>query len=96
MRGIVYIAAKPLSENDELFVDYRLNPFAGALPSWYAPFDSEGANRRWIDEDSGEGSSTDSGSSSGSNSGSDSGHGDDTNKSPDQDDLLFRKRTPSK
>ncbi len=83
MRGIVYIAAKPLADNEELFVDYRLNPFAGPLPTWYTPFDSEGANRRWYDED---------GKSSASTSDS-NGSGDDAKKVPDDaDDLLFRDR----
>ena len=89
MRGIVYIAAKPLCDNEELFVDYRLNPFAGPLPSWYTPFDSEGANRRWNDEDS----SGNSSSSSDSSGGNGDGNGDDAKKNAtDEDELLFRKR----
>ena len=31
--GMILIAAKPLSTDDELYVDYRLNP-SGQLPSW--------------------------------------------------------------
>jgi hypothetical protein len=50
MHGMVVIAAKPLSDNDELFVDYRLNTSAGEVPSWYTPFDAEGERRRWHDD----------------------------------------------
>ena len=34
MYGMVLIAAKPLGDDDELYVDYRLNP-AAELPTWY-------------------------------------------------------------
>lgn len=33
MYGMVLIAAKPLVDDDELYMDYRLNP-AAELPSW--------------------------------------------------------------
>ena len=28
-------------------MDYRLNPFAGSLPEWYTPYDSDDMLRRW-------------------------------------------------
>lgn len=35
MYGMVLMAAKPLGDDDELYVDYRLNP-AAELPPWYS------------------------------------------------------------
>jgi hypothetical protein len=37
MYGMVLVAAKPLGDDDELYVDYRLNP-AAELPSWYSNY----------------------------------------------------------
>jgi hypothetical protein len=41
MRTVVLLAARPLKNGDELFMDYRLNPSAGSLPSWYSPYGRE-------------------------------------------------------
>jgi hypothetical protein len=50
MHSMVIIAARPLEDNEELFVDYRLNSSAGEVPSWYTPFDVDAAKRRWEDD----------------------------------------------
>ena len=42
MRGAVLLAARPLKHGDELYMDYRLNPMGGALPSWYTAYNPEG------------------------------------------------------
>lgn len=47
MHGMVLIAARPLSRGDELVMDYRLNPKAVQLPSWYHHFEKEEAEKRW-------------------------------------------------
>jgi hypothetical protein len=41
MRTVVLLAARPLKNGDELFMDYRLNPSAGSLPEWYHPYGKE-------------------------------------------------------
>jgi hypothetical protein len=44
---VVLVALRNL-ENEELFLNYRLNPNApGGLPDWYAPVDREEDARRW-------------------------------------------------
>jgi hypothetical protein len=83
MRSVVYLAASPLEDGDELFVDYRLNPFAGPLPSWYTPFDSAGAMRRWHDESGATGTTTTT---------SDAGHTPHPRPAGDEDELLVRKK----
>jgi len=46
MRGLVTIAVEPLSDGQELYMDYRLNPMA-PVPDWYAHVNKEQASRRW-------------------------------------------------
>jgi hypothetical protein len=45
MKSVVVMAAKPLLNGDELFMDYRLHPDF-ELPSWYSHYDEEGAKAR--------------------------------------------------
>ena len=87
MRSVVYLAARPLEDGEELFVDYRLNPFAGPLPEWYTPFDSAGAMRRWHDES---GTTTATTTAAADTSNSDDGKAAGGDK--DEDELLFRKK----
>eukprot|EP00466_Bigelowiella_natans_P000570 jgi/Bigna1/84977/estExt_fgenesh1_pg.C_10522 len=42
---IVYIATRDI-EDEEIFVDYRLNPSL-PYPEWYLPIDEEAARKRW-------------------------------------------------
>jgi len=45
--GVVFVALRAL-QDEELFLNYRLNPNApGGLPSWYSPVDIEEDERRW-------------------------------------------------
>ena len=41
MRTVVLLAARPLSNGDALFMDYRLNLEAGKLPDWYVAYGSK-------------------------------------------------------
>ena len=41
----MYVALRDI-EDEELFVDYRINPDVG-YPEWYKPVDEEVARRRW-------------------------------------------------
>jgi hypothetical protein len=51
-KGMALIALRPLW-NEELFVDWALNPYASggsgrkALPAWYTPLDVDAARRIW-------------------------------------------------
>ena len=45
LKGLVLVAAKPLKD-EELFLNYRLNP-AHPYPDWYTPHDVEEDTRRW-------------------------------------------------
>lgn len=47
MRSLVVLASEPVEDGQELYMDYRLNPEAGALPSWYSHADKAQAMRRW-------------------------------------------------
>ena len=47
MKTVVLVAAKHIHDGEELFMDYRLNPSAPNLPSWYEPYDVEDAQNRW-------------------------------------------------
>lgn len=42
---LVYVATRDI-EDEEIFVDYRLNPELG-YPEWYTPLDEDEAARRW-------------------------------------------------
>jgi hypothetical protein len=45
--GAVLVALRPL-DNEELWLNYRLNPNSpGGLPEWYASCDGEEDARRW-------------------------------------------------
>ena len=54
MRTVVLLAARPLSNGDELFMDYRLNPKAGKLPDWYVAYGSEEKEKAEAESRSGE------------------------------------------
>ena len=45
LRGLVMIAVRELKD-EELFLNYRLNPRNG-YPKWYTPVDKEEDSRRW-------------------------------------------------
>ena len=45
LKGLALIAAKPV-QDEELFLNYRLNPRNG-YPEWYVPVDPEEDKRRW-------------------------------------------------
>jgi hypothetical protein len=46
-QGVVFVALRDLKD-EELFLNYRLNPNApSGLPSWYCPVDAEEDARRW-------------------------------------------------
>lgn len=45
LKGLALIATRPLKD-EELFLNYRLNP-ANKLPAWYAAVDAEEDARRW-------------------------------------------------
>ncbi|KAJ7373421.1 hypothetical protein OS493_013014 [Desmophyllum pertusum] len=45
MRTILFVATEHIN-NEELFVNYRMNPSA-ELPDWYTPVDLEQDKRRW-------------------------------------------------
>jgi hypothetical protein len=45
--GVAIVASRPL-EDEELFINYRLNPNClQGLPEWYCPIDEEEDSRRW-------------------------------------------------
>lgn len=46
VQSVALVATTDL-EDEELLVNYRLNPKAGQLPSWYKPVDMEEDSRRW-------------------------------------------------
>ncbi|EOD09273.1 hypothetical protein EMIHUDRAFT_216661 [Emiliania huxleyi CCMP1516] len=47
LRGLVLVASRDI-EDEELFLDYRLNPATrDKWPGWYVPLDEEEAARRW-------------------------------------------------
>ena len=54
MRTVVLLAARPLSNGDELCMDYRLNPKAGKLPDWYVAYGSEEKEKAEAEARSGE------------------------------------------
>lgn len=45
LKGLVFVATRRI-EDEELFLNYRLNPRNG-YPSWYKPYDPEEDARRW-------------------------------------------------
>jgi hypothetical protein len=45
LKGLALIAARPLKD-EELFLNYRLNP-RNKYPDWYTPYDLEEDTRRW-------------------------------------------------
>ena len=49
MKTSVLIACSPISDGQELFMDYRLRPSADGkpLPSWYAIYDNREVQRKW-------------------------------------------------
>ena len=47
MHSVILLAARPFEGVGELLMDYRLNPAAGELPSWYSHFDQKSAKSRW-------------------------------------------------
>eukprot|EP00981_Chlorochromonas_danica_P001864 scaffold386_cov174-Ochromonas_danica.AAC.38 len=51
MKSMVFIATAPLEDNDELIMDYRLNPRMENLPSWYESYNTEEAKMRWTDDE---------------------------------------------
>ena len=46
VRSLLLVAARPLSDGEELFLNYRLNPDR-PRPAWYAPVDEDEDRRRW-------------------------------------------------
>ena len=46
MVSVAVMAARDLSDGEEVFVDYRLGPKSDR-PSWYEPCDSAEEERRW-------------------------------------------------
>mmetsp|Transcript_16094 Transcript_16094/g.15452 ORF Transcript_16094/g.15452 Transcript_16094/m.15452 type:complete len:347 (-) Transcript_16094:52-1092(-) len=50
MHSLVFLASRPLKDNEELFVDYRLNPAYPHLPPWYVPYEPQEAERRFKDD----------------------------------------------
>jgi hypothetical protein len=47
MKGMVFIATSPLADGEELLMDYRLNPEANWLPTWYVSYNKADARQRW-------------------------------------------------
>jgi hypothetical protein len=50
MRGLVLVSTLPLRDNEELLMDYRLDPtpeVAALLPEWYESYDVGNAKMRW-------------------------------------------------
>ena len=45
LRGLALVAMRELRE-EELYLDYRLNPLK-KYPAWYTPVDEEESRRRW-------------------------------------------------
>ena len=45
LKGLVFVAAREVRD-EELFLNYRLNP-ANGYPAWYTPYDREEDARRW-------------------------------------------------
>lgn len=45
LKGLAFVATRPI-EDEELFLNYRLNP-ANEKPSWYEPVDMDEDQRRW-------------------------------------------------
>ena len=45
LRGLAFVATREL-QDEELFLNYRLNP-ANPRPDWYTPVDLEEDKRRW-------------------------------------------------
>mmetsp|Transcript_20563 Transcript_20563/g.24928 ORF Transcript_20563/g.24928 Transcript_20563/m.24928 type:complete len:195 (-) Transcript_20563:923-1507(-) len=46
VQSLVLVATRDISNNEELFVNYRFNPEM-ELPKWYHPVDSNEDRRRW-------------------------------------------------
>jgi len=44
---VALIATTDIEGEEEVLLNYRLNPQAGTLPSWYKPVDLEEDKRRW-------------------------------------------------
>jgi hypothetical protein len=51
MKGLVMVAARPIHHNDEILMDYKLNPDAPDLPSWYESYDEDNSRSRWNEKD---------------------------------------------
>ena len=47
MKGVVMVACKHINNGDELLMDYKLNPDARDLPTWYRSYDVDDARSRW-------------------------------------------------
>jgi len=47
MKGVAMISSRPIKNEDEILMDYKLNPDSKNLPSWYEPFDVEDSRDRW-------------------------------------------------
>lgn len=45
---IALMSVRPISDGEELFLNYRLNPKSKQPPDWYAPVDLEEDKRRWF------------------------------------------------
>lgn len=44
--GLALVALRSVA-NEELFLNYRLNPNLPSLPDWYVPVDADEDARRW-------------------------------------------------
>ena len=47
MQSVVLVATTDIEGQEELLLNYRLNPKAGTLPDWYKPVDVDEDKRRW-------------------------------------------------
>ena len=47
MHGMVLLAIKDIGDDEELLLNYRINPKSTARPEWYHSCDEKGDERRW-------------------------------------------------
>mmetsp|Transcript_10914 Transcript_10914/g.33465 ORF Transcript_10914/g.33465 Transcript_10914/m.33465 type:complete len:327 (-) Transcript_10914:1102-2082(-) len=47
LRGLVLVARETIREGDEIFRNYRINPFLPVIPKWFVDPDPEGTKLRW-------------------------------------------------
>ena len=47
MKAVVFISLQFIEHDDEILMDYRLDPKSNTLPSWYHIYDMKDSQQRW-------------------------------------------------